>query len=145
MIRSILLFVFGTLFFSINAQQYSFDSYSTNSGLSQSQVYDIQQDEKGFLWIATEGGLNKFDGKEFTIFTIEDGLIRDAIRSLYAKNNKLYIGSKGGICIYSNKKFQQILFPEEFETFRVDCIMEYNDTILSEQMGLRYFINPIKS
>ncbi|MEZ4936198.1 MAG: histidine kinase [Crocinitomicaceae bacterium] len=121
------------------AQQYSFDSYSTNSGLSQSQVYDIVQDEQGFLWIATEGGLNRFDGREFKIFTAEDGLIRDAIRSLLIVKNELYIGSKGGVSVYSNKTFKQIPFAEEHEKFRVDCIQFFNDTLFVGTNGASIF------
>lgn len=124
---------------TLHAQQYSFDSYSTNSGLSQSQVYDIQQDQFGFLWIATEGGLNRFDGREFKIFTAEDGLIKDAIRSLYVKENELYIGSKGGVCLYANKKFEQIRFPKEYEKFRVDCIHYFNDTLFVGTNGASVF------
>lgn len=44
---------------------------SLADGLSQSSVYDIIQDEKGFTWIATQDGLNRFDGNNFQVFRDE--------------------------------------------------------------------------
>jgi signal transduction histidine kinase/ligand-binding sensor domain-containing protein len=45
-----------------------FDRLSVEDGLSQSAVNCILQDSKGFMWFATEDGLNKYDGYDFTIF-----------------------------------------------------------------------------
>jgi ligand-binding sensor domain-containing protein len=45
-----------------------FIHYSTNQGLSQSQVGAILKDKQGFMWFATQEGLNKFDGYTFTIY-----------------------------------------------------------------------------
>lgn len=45
-----------------------FDRVSLEQGLSQSIVEAIAQDQKGFLWFATEDGLNRYDGYRFTVF-----------------------------------------------------------------------------
>ena len=45
-----------------------FDRYSVEDGLSQSVGQRILQDRQGFLWIATEDGLNRFDGYTFKVF-----------------------------------------------------------------------------
>jgi signal transduction histidine kinase/ligand-binding sensor domain-containing protein len=42
-----------------------FDHYTTNDGLSNGYVYCITQDRKGFIWIGTTNGLNRFDGLSF--------------------------------------------------------------------------------
>ncbi|MFK7899884.1 MAG: hypothetical protein AB8B61_03900 [Cyclobacteriaceae bacterium] len=42
--------------------------YTQGDGLSYKRVLDVVQDEKGFIWIATHYGLNKFDGHTFTQF-----------------------------------------------------------------------------
>lgn len=44
-------------------------NYNPKQGLSNSSVYDIIKDKEGFLWISTELGINKFDGKNFKKFT----------------------------------------------------------------------------
>jgi signal transduction histidine kinase/ligand-binding sensor domain-containing protein/DNA-binding response OmpR family regulator len=52
-----------------NAQkQTRYERLSTASGLSQSSVYKIIQDKKGFLWFATGDGLNRYDGHNFKIY-----------------------------------------------------------------------------
>ncbi len=45
----------------------TFEQISIEQGLSQSIVYCILQDQRGFLWFGTEDGLNKYDGYNFTI------------------------------------------------------------------------------
>ncbi len=42
--------------------------YSTDDGLSQNRVMDIEQDHRGFMWFATWDGLNRFDGKSFRVY-----------------------------------------------------------------------------
>lgn len=46
----------------------SFRTVSLNEGLSQSSVVDIAVDRTGFLWFATQDGLNRYDGKNFLVF-----------------------------------------------------------------------------
>jgi ligand-binding sensor domain-containing protein/serine phosphatase RsbU (regulator of sigma subunit) len=45
-----------------------FDRLSLEQGLSQSIIEQIVQDQKGFMWFATEDGLNRFDGYRFSVF-----------------------------------------------------------------------------
>ncbi|HNI09979.1 MAG TPA: two-component regulator propeller domain-containing protein, partial [bacterium] len=45
-----------------------FERLSIGEGLSQSKVFSIYQDHKGFLWIGTMDGLNRYDGYGFTVF-----------------------------------------------------------------------------
>lgn len=48
--------------------------YTVKDGLPSSTVYSTVQDSKGFIWIGTEGGLVRFDGAQFKVFTTQDGL-----------------------------------------------------------------------
>ena len=50
------------------AQQYRFAGFTIEDGLSNNVVYATHQDSKGFLWIATHDGLNRYDGYEFKKF-----------------------------------------------------------------------------
>lgn len=50
------------------AFQAAFDHLTTADGLSQSTVWEIAQDRKGFIWMATADGLNRYDGSTFTVF-----------------------------------------------------------------------------
>lgn len=64
----------GALLFSFWAtlgmaqESASFGQLSVTDGLSQNSAISIAQDQEGFLWIATQDGLNRYDGKEFTTY-----------------------------------------------------------------------------
>lgn len=47
---------------------HKFERLSVNDGLSQNTVYSFMQDKKGFMWICTQLGLNKYDGNNFTVY-----------------------------------------------------------------------------
>jgi ligand-binding sensor domain-containing protein len=68
--KIVILFTFLQCSILLNAQarEYTFEKLSLEEGLSQSSVYSIFQDSKGFLWVGTANGLNKYDGYEFTVF-----------------------------------------------------------------------------
>ena len=48
-----------------------FEAVSTAQGLSQGLINDMLQDRDGFIWIATKGGLNRYDGYSFKVFTTD--------------------------------------------------------------------------
>jgi signal transduction histidine kinase/ligand-binding sensor domain-containing protein len=54
-------------------QSPNFDRISINDGLSLSSVYCIYQDSKGYMWFATEDGLNRYNGQNFTIYNHTPG------------------------------------------------------------------------
>ena len=45
-----------------------FAHLTTNDGLSQSNVTEILQDRRGFMWFATRDGLNRYDGNTFIVY-----------------------------------------------------------------------------
>jgi ligand-binding sensor domain-containing protein/two-component sensor histidine kinase len=45
-----------------------FEKITTEQGLSNNEVYRVMQDKKGFVWLLTGGGLNRFDGYSFKIY-----------------------------------------------------------------------------
>ena len=49
-------------------KEYKFRQVSLNQGLSQSTVNSIVQDKNGFIWLGTEGGLNRYDGNNVKVF-----------------------------------------------------------------------------
>jgi ligand-binding sensor domain-containing protein len=50
-----------------------FTRLSTEDGLSQTRVTQIVQDDQGFIWFASEYGLNRYDGYKFKVFKHEPG------------------------------------------------------------------------
>jgi ligand-binding sensor domain-containing protein len=53
--------------------------YTIEDGLPSNQVFDVIQDDDGFLWIATDRGVSKFDGKKFINYTTSDGLLNNTV------------------------------------------------------------------
>ncbi|MET0571920.1 MAG: two-component regulator propeller domain-containing protein [Pedobacter agri] len=66
--------VFCTDIQSVQAQMTYLPHYTSKNGLASNNCYFILQDQKGFIWIATDNGISRFDGTNFQNFTIEDGL-----------------------------------------------------------------------
>lgn len=86
-----------------------FRTISIDQGLSQSTVFAIQQDHLGFIWVGTPDGLNRYDGKTFTVYrpAKEDSnsLISGYIRSLFVDaRGILWIGGNKGVSTYDYKK-----------------------------------------
>lgn len=62
-------------------------SYTTKDGLPSNSVYRTVLDQNGYLWIATENGLAKFDGRTFKIYTTAQGLPDNEITDLFIDSN----------------------------------------------------------
>jgi streptogramin lyase/two-component sensor histidine kinase len=76
MLKTLILLLYGfTLLHGVSAQTpyLFFDKMTTQNGLSNNKVNAIIQDKRGFLWIGTEDGLNRYDGANFLVFRNSSG------------------------------------------------------------------------
>jgi signal transduction histidine kinase/ligand-binding sensor domain-containing protein len=55
-------------------QSFTIYNYSILEGIPSSEVYEVFQDKKGFLWFGTDNGVVRFDGTTFQVFHTKDGL-----------------------------------------------------------------------
>ncbi len=90
-------FVILLLANSAIAQKLNVRNYNVQDGLIQSQVFSIIQDDQGYLWIGTAGGLSRFDGKEFKRITKRHGLFENFVLcGIKDKTGKLWFGHGHG-------------------------------------------------
>lgn len=64
-----LLWLIGSPLLAMENQP-TFDAYTAEQGLSMNTINDIVIDDKGFLWVATQAGLNRYDGKHFKLYQV---------------------------------------------------------------------------
>lgn len=89
-----ILFLFLLSTFQLIAQSHSVKRLGIEQGLSNNYVVSITQDKQGFLWFATEEGLNKFDGTRFTTYYKNDlaqnnqGITGNELNRVYADTKR---------------------------------------------------------
>ncbi len=95
--------------------QLGHDVWTTSNGLPHDTVRAIAQTADGYLWLATTGGLARFDGVNFTVFDDSNTpLLRQATIStmLATPDGSLWIGtSNSGMLRYFHGGFQRIAYP----------------------------------
>ena len=76
----------------------------TVKGLSQNSIYCLLQDARGFIWIGTWDGLNRYDGYDFIIYNTENGLSNPTVNSLCEDDEKnIWIGTDNGLNLLDRK------------------------------------------
>ena len=133
-IRTLMLIV-ATLLLSSNARADQppmvFDHLTLEHGLSQATVMDIHQDSQGFMWLATENGLNRWDGYEFTLYSRErgnpNGLGSDYVWAIDEDTDgNLWFATEGGGVAVWNRKTDRFSShrhdPDDAQTLSSDSI-----------------------
>ncbi|HEX5155422.1 MAG TPA: two-component regulator propeller domain-containing protein [Parafilimonas sp.] len=85
---------------------FKFESFTTESGLSENMVYAVYQDSKGYLWIGTHDGLNRYDGYNFKKFrhepvdknSLPDNTVMDICED---GQNNLWLAGHDGFCRFN--------------------------------------------
>jgi ligand-binding sensor domain-containing protein/AraC-like DNA-binding protein len=105
-----LLFFISTALQAFNpgfpASRYLHRSWTASNGLPQSTVYAILQTRDHFLWIATDGGLARFDGVKFTLFNRSNtiGFNTNSVTTLCEDSKGgVWIGTYGGGVLHYNQ------------------------------------------
>lgn len=128
--RSIAILPFIFLVTQVKSQEFTFRHLSVEDGLSQSAVFDVVQDDIGYIWIGTADGLNRYDGYEFIHFrnrptdtnSISDNFI-NCIEP--AGNGALWVGTVGGGLNYYDPS--EGIFTKFLSTGYDDGTISHND------------------
>jgi len=110
---------FGSQSISAVKSSYFFDAITNDKGLTHNTVFDICQDSLGFMWFATDGGLNRFDGrniKQYYALKNNNLLPSNSVPCIiYTTDFQLFVGTSNGLARYVPEKdnFKQLLFKGE--------------------------------
>lgn len=134
------LFLLVLFSFDIKATL-QFERYELEEGLSQNTVNCLLQDHKGFLWVCTQDGLNRFDGYAFKTFE-EDSKNATAISDDYvisifeSSDRSLWIGTRSGglnrfdFATHQFEHYKGETDPNGIKLTRVTSIVEIDKDIL---------------
>jgi ligand-binding sensor domain-containing protein/anti-sigma regulatory factor (Ser/Thr protein kinase) len=125
----------------VQAQQYTFIEYGLNEGLPQSQVRCIMQDQQGFIWIGTLGGLSKFDGKTFRNYDRQEGLLNNQINCiLQAADGSIVSGSNGSFSIITGTEITSVELDVENKEATINALFQAQDQLwIGTENGLKQY------
>ncbi len=133
-------FVFGSPA-AAQVEVFPLEVLTTEQGLSHGTVWSVAMDRQGFLWIATSGGLNRFDGYDFKVFrrtlsvhSLPDNFIRYVLPE---KDDKLWLGTASGLALFDTATGHTVNFRHpnstEHQTYRdfINCLVRLPDGLLA--------------
>ncbi len=109
-----------------------FERFTIEDGLSSDRVNDITQDHSGYIWVATESGLSKYNGYEFEVFSNVPGdstsLSNNFTNVVYVDGNgDLWAGTNSGLNRYNRagNSFERFYHdPEDRSSLGGNTILE---------------------
>ena len=127
------LLLFSTLL-TLNIEAQGVRLFTPNNGLSNSHVTQIYQDSEGYIWIATENGLNKFNGYDFEVYLSipndSTSIKSNLVLFVYEDSRGLFwVATSDGLLQYdrtrnSFSRWNMGDFDEEFKDNRANYIFE---------------------
>lgn len=104
----------------LHGQSNAIVNFSVNEGLPSNEAYEIYQDKQGFIWIATDNGVARYDGYQLESFHTADGLTDPVVFGFFEDHrNRLWFRTYSGrVCYYDprSRKIQPYPFNKELAT-----------------------------
>lgn len=110
-------FIFSVLWINLQAINPRFKYITSSDGISQSEIYAFCEDSRGYMWIGTLDGLNRYDGYEISVFNMNsdepNALPNNTVRSLTEDAyGRVWIGTNNGLAYYDPE--DELIYPIEF-------------------------------
>jgi len=149
--RSLLVLLFiiwGACTHHVYGQDFPMLHYGMEDGLPSNKIYEIYRDSKGFLWIATDKGIARYNGIKFEIFTTFDGLADNEIFFFQEdRSGRIWLATYNGeLCYYQNGTFHNAsntpFLKIPFKTYHINSIIvEPDNSITVSFANQPYFFN----
>lgn len=134
-----LFFIFFWFFAEAQDYRYKFRHFNVAKGLAHTDVTSVVQDDEGFIWIGTYGGLDKFDGYNFQLFTNTNESLSTAyvnrILDMGRTGKKLLLATQGGLRCFNTikEKFVPIHWKgtknSNVGNLKADAVLVVNDRV----------------
>lgn len=112
----------------IFGQNYSYKQYTVFDGLPQNQLTSLYQDKDGFIWLASKGGISRFDGKNFKKFHIQNEP-PGYISGFFEFNKQLFCYTRNKIARLQGNAFQ-VVYADTATSFNVVSISNDSSKII---------------
>src|ERR1700722_16613844 len=97
----------------VAAQEFSFTPYAQMSGLRNLGIEQLVVDRNGDLWVATDGGMYRYDGTSFTLYDKSRGIPADAIFGMTASpSGRIFARVDAGVYAGDADPFYQLVTAE---------------------------------
>jgi len=132
----LVLYFFGSA--QVHAQTTYLNHFNTKNGLPSNYCYYTLQDSKGYIWISTDAGVSRFDGRTFENFSINNGLPDNQIIQMKEdREGKIWFLSLNGRLSYF---FNGIIYNEYND--KLLKLLKFNVVVVSffqDSKGNRWF------
>ncbi len=99
--------------------------YLEENKLQYHMLFNIDFSEDGTVWVASDQGVYRYDGYQWTLFTQNDGLLSNFVRCvLVDQNNRVWVGTDKGVCTFDGKQFQTLQSQEVLDGYSIRRIRE---------------------
>lgn len=135
-LKSLLFILFFVSVPNLNAKTLSYRHFSVEDGLPSSEVYDVLEDDQGFMWFATDRGAVRFDGYEFEVFNTDKGLPDNVVLSLFKdyKGRIWFAGYSGKLSYFENDEvsiypYNYIISEQVHSPLTMSIYLDSNDCL----------------
>lgn len=124
--------------FSMRAQVMDWGVLSLDSGLSDTKCFDVFADSKGYIWIGTRAGIDRYDGKDVVSFDRSTGLLCDNVFSCFEDTNgRIWINNLNGEPVFIQDGIVHNRFTDPYlESLRTAT---FKTCISEDSLGRIYF------
>ncbi len=117
---------------SVTEVQYIYQNWNNKNGLTQNSVADIVQDKEGYLWLATEEGVLRFDGTNFKVFNRENtsGLHSSTFYDLAKSKQGVWAAALNTVLFLNSDSIKTYDFRKHLKNSWISAISEDQGGIL---------------